>query len=182
MLRLARKGKRRNGKGDRRRESDGTGQEEEKEEENTYTPSNTTKSLSFCITLLCHPPLSSGIRYTHRTNSVTKLNPNAPKNTLKFGLARRSAVAGLRAPWCERTRRKYSVQKKAKTSREKTCRQIPVSMMLVPVLWAESVLADAAMPPPMAVGGKRLDVVMFACLGGFIPWNNSAKKSEAMKM
>ncbi len=62
-------------------------------------------------------------------------------------------MAGLRRSLLRRTRRKYSAQKKAKTRSETTWRQIPASMMLVPDFWAASVLADAAMPPPVPVEG-----------------------------
>lgn len=157
--------------------------------EKTYTPSNTIKSLSLCITLFLHPPLNSGIRYTQRTNSVKNDTNSAHRNLCSFGLARRAAVAGLRRSLLWRTRRKYSAQKKAKTRKETTWRQIPASMMLVPDFWAASVLADAAMPPPVPV---EEGVVSFFLLdvggwlgtgwfGGALPWKTRARKSEAMK-
>ena len=71
----------------------------------TYTPSNTIKSVSLCITLFLHPPLSSGMRYTHLINSVTNDSSNAPRKTLNFRDARNSAVAGFRLCELPRTRR-----------------------------------------------------------------------------
>jgi len=97
-------------------------------------------------------------------------------------------VAGLRRSLLRRTRRKYSAQKKAKTRRETTWRQIPASMMLVPDFWAASVLADAAMPPPVPAEGMvsffLLDIggwLGAGWFGGALPWKTRARKSEAMK-
>ena len=86
----------------------------------TYTPSNTIKSDSLCITLFLHPPLSSGMRYTHLINSVTNDSSNAPRKILNFRDARNSAVAGFRLCELPRTRRKYSAEKNAKIRSETT--------------------------------------------------------------
>lgn len=149
--------------------------------EKTYTPSNTIKSLSLCITLFLHPPLNSGIRYTQRTNSVKIDTNSAHRNLWSFGLARRAAVAGLRRSLLRRTRRKYSAQKKAKTRRETTWRQIPASMMLVPDFWAASVLADAAMPPPVPVEGVISCFFLaryWGLVGGRVVWRGLTLEDE----